>query len=159
MMADLIEVNQSLPIVCNLSRMDKLRMDIADKGTIGLDDSIRFWVQADQFQQMQLFEANPGGARWVGQSRGMNAIDPKGENPDRYQWRTGARRERKAWSVTLAIPFRTLGIRPPPATRFLRINVGRKQGPLNERELSCWAPSRKGAGDSNPGDFGWLFFG
>ena len=68
------------------------------------------------------------------------AYDAKAEDPTwNGQWRRAAAREKGAWTVELAIPWKTLEIPPPVPGSEIRLNICRTHMAGGRTEFAEWA--------------------
>jgi hypothetical protein len=94
----------------------------------------------------------------------MNVVKPQGGEEylrsmaARFRWGVRAHRGQDYWSLTIRIPFSSLGLRPA-TRRPIRMNIIRYAGDAEHREIhSVVEPANPRAVGYGEPDFGWLVF-
>lgn len=138
--------NLYIAFECHEARMDLLRIAHKDpSGPVWQDDCVEVFVQPDPNEEwFYYFHAvvNPLGVGW----------DDYGYH---QKWRCASQRGEKVWTVEMAIPFETIGAKPPKQGECWGINFARSERPHDE--LSSWSPVRGHFHD--PERFGRIVFG
>ncbi|MCS7253978.1 MAG: carbohydrate-binding family 9-like protein [Armatimonadota bacterium] len=131
---------------CHEERMDLIRTVHKDpSGPVWQDDCVEVFIQPDVDKHwFYYFHA---------------VVNPLGVGLDDYgyhsRWRCAAKRSEKGWTVEMAIPFATIGAKPPKQGECFGINFTREERPHGE--LSSWAPVKGHFHDSER--FGRIVFG
>ena len=133
---------------CFEPHMDKLVATAVDTyAGLFSDDCVELFIDTNHDRQTYYhFATNVNGAQYEGAGFGEAwACD----------WRAAGRREPKAWTVEMAIPFRAIGGVPKPG--LWGININREHQAGGQREYSGWSLVR--GGFHKPAEFGHMAFG
>lgn len=138
--------NLYIALACHEDKMALLRLTHQDpSGPVWQDDCVEVFIQPDVADRWFCYFhaiANPLGVGW----------DDYGYH---HRWRCVAQRGEKGWTVEMALPFATMGTRPPKRGDCWGINFCREERPHGE--TTSWAPVKGHFHD--PDRFGRIVFG
>lgn len=142
------EKNVYLLFDCRHAKMESVKLDpTTPRGQIWTKESLELFVcpARDYSRYVQLM-TNPLGVKF---------ISPFGHKMKRDKWQVSAKRDAKGWTAEVAIPFVSLGVKPPASGDAWGVNFCRnaKPGPGS----STWSPIT--GSWHKPTHFGYLLFG
>ena len=132
-------------VKCSESRMDQLRETAVEDGTrtspeVPQDDSVEVYVCPNmETGKFVRFAVNSANVR-------------KSEAHGR--WESAVSKGAREWSVEFALPYETIGAKPPRPGDAWGFNVCRNEQRL--KESSCWSCTYGAYGQ--PDRFGWILF-
>lgn len=151
---------------CQEPDMSCVRAQAKDPCQLGSDDQIDLFIETSQFEPQHRFMINALGSREYFEASGMNSISPRVKDSwlddlaaaRNYRWSAKACQSRDGWSLTLRIPFASLGLHsefPAP----IRFQIFRQSDLVEHPEIQCLTESVNPAEPlDGPLNFGWMRF-